>query len=166
MATGASITGFVRAYLWRHICAVKKGGGQPVYCDTDSIAFIWPKKAGKMPFGLSKELGDWTYEGRYDFGAIGGKKLYAFHADKATAARNKAAWKQEHPDDTPDADDTADMRWKTACKGVQLDPEEIVTVAKGGEVTYRRDAPSMRVGTKGSMMTFVERTVKRTGKTP
>lgn len=143
VATGASVTGFVRAYLWRHLCAIQKGGGRPIYCDTDSIAFVWPSKK-KIPFGLSKELGDWTCEGRFDWGAIGGKKLYAFHADEKTARETKE-------------------EWKTACKGVQLEPEEIVEVAKGAEVTYKRDAPSIRVGSKGSMVTFVERRVKATG---
>ena len=71
--------------------------------------------------------------------------MYAFHADTKTA---KATGHE----------------WKTACKGVQLGAEEIVEVAKGAEVTYRRDAPSMRVGSKGSMVTFVERRVKATGK--
>lgn len=143
VATGASVTGFVRAYLWRHICKIKAGGGKPVYCDTDSIAFTWPGKK-PIPFGQSKELGDWTHEGRFDWGAIGGKKLYAFHSDDAKARGT-------------------DKEWKTACKGVQLEPEQIVAVAKGEEVTYRRDAPSMRVGSKGSLVTFVERRVKATG---
>jgi hypothetical protein len=142
VATGASITGFVRAYLWESICKIKKKGGMPIYCDTDSIAFIWEKKE-KPPVGMSDALGDWTNEGRFDYAAIAGKKLYAF--------RHQAK-KGEKPE------------WKLASKGVRLDADDIVKVAKGASVTYRHDAPSMRVGTKGSTVTFIERTVKRTGK--
>lgn len=149
VATGASITGFVRAYLWRHICAVRKAGGFVLYCDTDSLAFTFP--AGeKIPFGLSKELGDWTHEGTFDYAAIGGKKLYAFRMDDATWDAHRK------PDSEPDD------RWKTACKGVSLTPAEIVKIAKGGEVTHKREAPSMRVGATGSVVNFISRTVRKT----
>jgi len=143
VATGASITGFVRAYLWKHICAVRKGGGQPMYCDTDCIVFTWPKKKKKIPFGLSKELGDWSHDGTFTYGAIAGKKLYAFRRKPGTRKPGMALWE-----------------W--ACKGVDISARQVVNIAKGGKVTHRRDAPSMRVGAKGISMTFIERTVGRT----
>lgn len=151
VATGASITGFVRAYLWRHICAVRAAGGKVHYCDTDSIAFALTK-GKKLPFGLSKELGDWSHEGTYDYGAIGGKKLYAFRMDEKT-------WNASKKPDSVDDD-----RWKTACKGVDLTPDEIRKIACGEEITHRRDAPSMRVGAKGSVVNFISRTVRKTAK--
>ncbi len=143
VATGASITGFVRAYLWKHICAVKKSGGVPLYCDTDSITFAWPARQGgkKVPFIFSKELGEWSLEGHFDFGAIAGKKLYALRE------RRKGRGKIE---------------WKKACKGVDLDAKQIVRVARGEILKHRRDAPSMRIGVKGSTVSFIERTVRRT----
>lgn len=66
-ATAASITGFVRAYLWRALCASKK----PIYCDTDSI--ICQSYGGS--FGV--DLGQWKLEADCEVAFIGGRKLYA-----------------------------------------------------------------------------------------
>ena len=68
IATSASITGFVRAYLWRHICRCSG----VLYCDTDSIA------AERVDVPLGIELGQWEIEGDFTKGAIAGRKLYAF----------------------------------------------------------------------------------------
>lgn len=68
VATGASITGAVRAFLWRSICATRR----PVYCDTDSIIC-----ADTGDLKLSPALGDWDLEGSPQTVAIAGKKLYA-----------------------------------------------------------------------------------------
>lgn len=69
LATAASITGFVRAYLWRAICDSEG----MLYCDTDSIACV---KNEHLKEGT--ELGQWECEGEFENGAICGKKLYAF----------------------------------------------------------------------------------------
>jgi hypothetical protein len=69
VATGASITGFVRAMLWRAICASKG----VMYCDTDSIAV---RSAGKLALG--DKLGQWKHEGTFDRAGIAGKKMYIF----------------------------------------------------------------------------------------
>lgn len=134
-ATAASITGFVRAYLWRHICAVRRAGGSPIYCDTDSLAF-----AGDVPadFRLDKELGGWSVEGEFVRGGVAGKKLYAF--DRGEGKGEK--------------------RWKYGCKGVRISPEEVLKVCQGEKVEYRRDAPSysVRYGAR-----FVTRIVTMTG---
>lgn len=68
VATAASITGFVRAYLFEHILNAKT----PIYCDTDSLACI------KFNGNIGKNLGEWEKEGDFTQAAIGGKKLYAF----------------------------------------------------------------------------------------
>ena len=68
VATAASITGWVRAYLFRHLLQCEN----PLYCDTDSIACTAFK--GKE----GKELGQWEMEGIFSEGAVAGKKLYAF----------------------------------------------------------------------------------------
>lgn len=77
IAVAASVTGFVRAYLWRSICATDR----PLYCDTDSIAAHCVDG-----MALSDRLGDWDLEAVCDHGAIAGKKLYAFH-------KENGAWK-------------------------------------------------------------------------
>jgi len=74
LATAASITGFVRAYLWKALC----NSETPLYCDTDSIAC----KSSSVTIG--KELGEWEKEGEFDKGAICGKKLYAFQYKNTT----------------------------------------------------------------------------------
>ena len=73
LATSASITGFVRAFLWRHLCKAET----PLYCDTDCIV------AASVDVKMSKMLGDWELEGAYDKAMIAGKKMYALR-DKET----------------------------------------------------------------------------------
>jgi len=81
LATGASITGFVRAYLWRAISAAEG----VIYCDTDSIA---ARSLGPLPYGTA--LGEWGHEGYFDFAGVGGKKLYAF---RPVGATKREEWK-------------------------------------------------------------------------
>lgn len=69
IATAASITGFVRAYLLKAL----KSTENLYYCDTDCIV-----GSGKIDIKVGKELGEWEKEGEYIKGAIAGKKLYAF----------------------------------------------------------------------------------------
>lgn len=71
VATAASVTGFVRAYLWR---ALQQCAGV-LYCDTDSIACADSGSLALDP----KRLGAWDLEAQCDHGGIAGKKLYAFH---------------------------------------------------------------------------------------
>ncbi len=72
VATGASITGYVRAMLWRAICA----SDGVVYCDTDSITC----KRGKVKLG--DKLGQWKHEGNFDRLGIAGKKMYIMRGVK------------------------------------------------------------------------------------
>lgn len=69
VATGASITGYVRSVLWRGLCAVK----EPLYCDTDSIFCADP---GNLELS-AKKLGAWKTEMRVKQLAVAGKKIYA-----------------------------------------------------------------------------------------
>lgn len=82
VAVAASITGFVRAHLWRAICAA----GGVLYCDTDAIAC---RDTGALEFDPTK-LGAWDLEAQCNFAAIAGKKLYAF---RTTAGKWKTASK-------------------------------------------------------------------------
>lgn len=72
VATGASITGFVRAMLWRAICA----SSRVLYVDTDAMLC----KASRVPMGDA--LGQWKVEGIVSRAAIAGKKLYGVEWEK------------------------------------------------------------------------------------
>lgn len=72
VATSASITGFVRAMLWR---AINHSRGV-IYCDTDSMIC----KSSDVRLGTA--LGEWKLEGRVERAAIAGKKLYAVRWSK------------------------------------------------------------------------------------
>lgn len=123
VAVAASITGFVRAYLWRNICAT---GGTTIYCDTDSIA-----ANDISAINCDDGLGNWELEAECDFAAVAGKKLYAFRK--------------------------LNGEWKTASKGVRLEPSDIVAIAKGAVITYEPEAPTFSV--KGGIK-FTPRRVK------
>lgn len=84
VGAAASITGWVRAYLWRAIAAARRRGAI-YYCDTDSIACDAEMKTGTA-------LGDWTLDADCTDGWIGGKKLYAFRlADGGWKTASKGA---------------------------------------------------------------------------
>lgn len=107
VATGASITGFVRAYLLRALYSVSTS----LYCDTDSIIFT-----GGNSLETGNDLGQWKNEGDFNYGGIGGKKIYAFKNDKT-------------------------QETKTACKGLILDYDEIIRVCKGETIEKTPNAP-------------------------
>lgn len=107
VAVASSITGFVRALLLKSLYSVKN----PLYCDTDSIAC---ENIGKLK--LSDNLGDWDLEAVCEYGAIAGKKLYAFKEKNG--------------------------KYKTACKGVRLNSYDIIKVAKGEEILYKKESPT------------------------
>lgn len=155
VATAASITGFVRAHLMRHLDKVERFGGKALYCDTDSIVFQGVKDSSKI-FAQSKELGDWSHEGRFIRGAIAGKKLYAFQQDPVeyAAAVAKAKAKGEKPP----------KEWKTATKGVRIDAAAICRVAEGETVTWEAEAPlfSLQSRRKGEGPVFMKRKVRMT----
>jgi hypothetical protein len=73
VATAASITGFVRAYMWESM----QKCSNVYYCDTDSIIC---EATGDLELHPSK-LGAWDVEAVGDFGAFAGKKLYAVRKD-------------------------------------------------------------------------------------
>lgn len=137
VATSASITGYVRAYLLRsmHQCE------GVLYCDTDSIA---AEDVSRLNFG--ENLGDWAIEGEFDKAAIAGKKLYAFR--KTDRQFNKDRTKD------PEA-----KRWKVRSKGVRLTWQELVKIAQGGEVDYTPEVPTYSIH---QVPRFVNRKVRMT----
>lgn len=70
IAVAASITGFVRAYMWE---SLNKCTGV-IYCDTDSIVAA---DTSKLNYHATT-LGAWDIEAQCDYGAVAGKKLYCF----------------------------------------------------------------------------------------
>jgi len=143
LGCAASITGYVRAYLWRHIKACRDAGIDVLYCDTDSIMTNAP---AEHIFAIGEELGQWDCEFTGDYAAIGGKKLYAFRGIGDYAGK-----------------------WKIGSKGARLTAQQIVKVAKGEEVRWKNDAPTYKLIPQSSWkdgersnLTYLERTIRST----
>jgi hypothetical protein len=114
VATAASITGFVRAYLWENIC---KSDGV-LYCDTDSIIC---RKFGGV---ISPALGDWGVEARLSEAYIAQKKMYALRVNPVTPIG-------------------AIDKTKTASKGVRLTFDQIKNgVLSRENIHHTKDAPA------------------------
>lgn len=116
VATGASITGFVRAMLWRAI-ATSQG---VMYCDTDSI--VVRRKGAAIALG--DKLGQWKFEGTFDRAGIGGKKLYILRGIKNSKGERV---------------------YKSASKGARLTHSQLWSVAKGGIVVNSPMVPTFSV---------------------
>jgi hypothetical protein len=114
VATAASITGFVRAELFR---AMAKCSGV-MYCDTDSIV---ARDVSRLTLGA--ELGQWKMEMKCDEVAIAGKKLYALRST-GEVGKVKAG------------------EYKTASKGVRLAAADIIRISRGEEVSVTPDVPT------------------------
>ena len=134
VATAASITAFVRAYLFETML----GCEDVLYCDTDSI--VCSEFSGK----LGKNLGEWSEEGIFKSGAIAGKKMYAFEYKKPPTKNNK---KVTH---------------KISSKGVKLNAKQIYSIAEGAVVRYKNKAPTLKI--VGDPISFLVRDVRGTGK--
>lgn len=77
VATAASITGFVRAFLWRNICA----SSRPLYCDTDAI--ICESFSGEV----GDKLGQWDVEFEPTECYIAQKKMYALKDEQGNVKK-------------------------------------------------------------------------------
>jgi hypothetical protein len=140
IATAASITGYVRAMLFR---ALAQCDG-PIYCDTDSIACV---DSCDLPLGDG--LGAWKHEGDFDAFAVAGKKTYGFH-------------KAGQPETLEKDDKGQYVNYKIACKGVALTPHELWQAASGAEVLYKPQVPTYSV--KRQTPLFIDRRVNLTVK--
>jgi hypothetical protein len=103
---------------------------RPIYCDTDSIIC---EGLGPDTDYDEYKLGAWKTEKMGDKFALAGRKLYALFDGNECV--------------------------KMACKGVRLTATEIETVARGGKVTWKKDAPtfSLARGTR-----FIHRDIEMT----
>lgn len=147
VATGASITGYVRAMLWRAICA----SDRVLYCDTDAITCA---KGNGMEFG--EALGQWKHEGDYDRIGIGGKKLYIMRG--AAGWWENAEGKVVHTTKKPDG---GTRLYSIASKGAKLTHAQLWRVAAGGVVTYESESPTFSAKKPQS---FVKRKIRNTAK--
>lgn len=136
IATAASITGLVRANLWRAILKADS----PFYCDTDSITAL-----GFKGLDIGDELGQFGLEGEYDRVIVCGKKLYAFH-------------KLGRPWD--DSLELGQTNWKKATKGARLTAQELASIAAGQRVEFRPEVPTFSVRT--AQPRFTKRVLKIT----
>lgn len=127
VATAASITGFVRAYLWRAICQCQG----VLYCDTDSIAAL-----DVDAIELGNELGQWSIDGHFQRGAIAGKKLYSFRYKRGTEPKDKTG---------------KNICWKIASKGGRLSATQIVKICKGETVTFEPEVPTFSIFKKPAL---------------
>lgn len=141
VATAASITGYVRAHLWRAI----RASTRPLYCDTDSIAAV---DVSRLPIG--PELGQWKVEMQCDEYAIAGKKQYAFHARNAPR------------DDDSEDDEKKERNWKKASKGTRIPVADIIKLATGEKVRYDPTVPTYSL--HKPVPQFVARALRNTHK--
>ncbi len=112
-ATAASITGYVRAFMWETIC----NSEGVIYCDTDSV--MCEKFHGKE----SDLLGEWKLECVFDELYVGGKKLYTGHIKDTKINDEK--------------------NWKKASKGSRLEYNEIIEIVKDNKtINWQNQAPS------------------------
>ena len=149
VCTAASITGCVRAFLMRslHSC------GNVLYTDTDSCIAA---STDRLLHG--DELGQWKLEKECDAVWIGGKKLYAAHSrnDKGVLVKPSEFFRsvilpgfERYYLTKKDFDDS----WKTACKGVRLSVEDIISVCEGEARSYSFEAPNYSVFSKPGFTT-------------
>lgn len=126
IATAASVTGFVRAYLYKALCKTEGA----IYCDTDSIK---ARQFRELSTGV--ELGAWKHEFSGDYFAIAGKKLYADHI-------KGRPW-----DYNPKEEDEKNKNWKIASKGanlasLEMGPKIIEKIAMGESYRYNPEVPT------------------------
>lgn len=135
VATAASITGFVRAYLWRHICQCKN----VLYCDTDSV--VCSEFAGN----IGDELGQWSLECYVRQAWIAQRKMYCLEVE-SNPWKTKVETKRRKKRNVTTLSIEYKPDYKTASKGVRLSPEEIIRgVNDGGKVTYEKPSPAFSV---------------------
>lgn len=140
IATAASITGLVRARLFKDLCRVR----EPLYCDTDSIG-----AADVSALAIGSKLGQWKIELECDAYAICGKKMYGFRS------AHDQGWSKE--------DEVFKMpkgAYKVACKGVNLTASELVRIAKGEQISYQPMVPTYSI--TRPVPRFIDRRVRLT----
>lgn len=145
VATAASITGYVRAMLWKTIQQVRDAGYDVYYCDTDSIITNCPS----MPTGI--ELGQWKLEQTNNL-------LYMF-APKVYAARSTdGVWKTASkgvnltPDEIKElVSDSRSVTWHNAAPTFSIKKPVAFISRKLLGLNCSRDNGGKQDGSKGNV---------------
>lgn len=138
VATAASITGFVRAFLFDTICTIRESNPKAVfYTDTDSLIV-------NVSLETSSELGAWKLEQCNRRTLIAGRKLYACQSTDGT-------WKI--------ASKGAALVDKKDPQGTKLAASQIESMIEGATVVWRSEAPSFQFG---GPTRFIERRIRAT----
>lgn len=115
VATAASVTGYVRAFLWGSILQCER----PLYCDTDSII------CERFNGDVGPKLGQWKLEANLTEINIAQRKMYAGRVFPVT--------------DYGPIDET-----KVASKGVRLSYEELSNeIKRAGEIKFKKESPAV-----------------------
>ncbi len=143
VATGASITGFTRAFLLRAMHAV--GIDTVIYCDTDSIVCADGALSGNLP--QDNAIGNWDHEIKNaPIGHFSGKKQYGIDLGNGKSCTCQTGDCKRH---------------KTASKGARLTFSDHEKLVKGDIIVYKSEAPSFSIA---NGIGFVQRSIRRTGK--
>lgn len=145
IATAASITGCVRASLFRDLSHVRG----PLYCDTDSISAV-----DVTGLDIGSELGQWKIEAECEAWAIAGKKLYAQRL-------RRRDWTEEL-NWGEGCDSIVPVDYKVASKGVNLTPQEIIHISRGHCVEHNPQVPTYSITRPEPR--FINRQVRTTAK--
>lgn len=116
VATGASITGYVRAVLLRAIHQI--GKEHVIYCDTDGL--VLSEKADTSKIDIGNLIGQWGVDdAKAPIGHFAGKKLYAVLQ--------------------------SDGKKKIASKGSKLDFDQLERIVNGETIQWSNPAPSFKI---------------------
>lgn len=116
VATGASITGYVRAILLRAIHQI--GKENVIYCDTDGL--VLSEKADLSQIDIGNLIGQWGIDDENaPVGHFAGKKLYAVLQ--------------------------SDGKKKIASKGSKLDFDQLERIVNGETIQWSNPAPSFKI---------------------
>lgn len=115
VATAASITGFVRAYMWESLL----NSEEPLYCDTDSII------CRRFNGDVGKALGQWDKEAHVVEAHIAQRKMYGLMCREI------------------DDSGTIKLVPKVASKGVRIDFDTLKQAMEDGAIyTYLKESPA------------------------
>lgn len=144
LATAASVTGLVRARMWRAIHASTR----PFYCDTDSITAVDFKG-----LEIGEELGQWSFEGEFDRMVICGKKMYSFHL----VGKPYEDWLEPRYEKNGTL---IPRNWKKATKGANLTAQDLIRVTQGETVRFMPMVPTFSV--HSTQPKFIPRDIRAT----
>jgi hypothetical protein len=105
---------------------------EPIYCDTDSV--VCREFTGDVS---DTKLGHWKFEGTAEFAAIAGRKTYCLY--------------------NMDGRKIVPVKW--ASKGGDLNPADIIRIAKGDEIEFASEVPTFKMGFSP---TFMKRRFRKT----